>query len=132
MDNLSLIDQDLAERARVDGSGILPTRRRTWWPGVVLIAVLAALAGVGGEWLWRSSHHAASPPAPPPQVTVSLPLQQTVQATERFLGQFAAVDSVELRAQVGGTLTGIGFQDGQIEAWQEVSKSAPVVPQGGR
>jgi hypothetical protein len=65
-------------------------------------------------------------------VTVSLPLQQTVQATERFLGQFAAVDSVELRAQVGGTLTGIGFQDGQIEAWQEVSKSAPVVPQGGR
>jgi membrane fusion protein, multidrug efflux system len=92
----------------------LPTRRRTWWPGVAVIAVLTALAGVGGEWLWRSSHHAASPPAPPPQVTVSLPLQQTVQATERFLGQFAAVDSVELRAQVGGTLTGIGFQDGQI------------------
>jgi multidrug efflux pump subunit AcrA (membrane-fusion protein) len=114
MDNLSLIDRDLAERARVDGSGILPTRRRTWWPGVALIAVLAALAGVGGEWLWRSSYHAASPPAPPPQVTVSLPLQQTVQATERFLGQFAAVDSVELRAQVSGTLTGIEFRDGQI------------------
>ena len=31
-----------------------------------------------------------------------------------FLGQFSAVDCVELRAQVGGTLTEIKFQDGQI------------------
>ena len=51
---------------------------------------------------------------PPPQVTVSLPLQRTVQTSRRFLGQFSAVDSVELRAQVGGILTAIAFQDGQI------------------
>ena len=44
---------------------------------------------------------------------VSAPLRQTVQATSRLLGQFAAVDSVELRAQVGGTLAAIGFKDGQ-------------------
>ena len=31
-----------------------------------------------------------------------------------FLGQFSAVDQVELRAQVGGTLTGIHFKDGDI------------------
>jgi len=31
-----------------------------------------------------------------------------------FLGQFAAVSQVELRAQVGGTLTGIFFKDGDI------------------
>ena len=37
-----------------------------------------------------------------------------MQATSRFLGQFSAVDSVELRAQVGGTLSTIDFQDGQI------------------
>jgi multidrug efflux system membrane fusion protein len=37
-----------------------------------------------------------------------------VQTTTRFLGQFSAVDSVELRAQVGGTLSTIEFQDGQI------------------
>ena len=47
-------------------------------------------------------------------MTVSRPLQQTVQVTSRFLGQFSAVDRVELRAQVGGTLTSIEFQDGQI------------------
>ena len=37
-----------------------------------------------------------------------------MQATGRFLGQFSAVDRVELRAQVGGTLSTIEFQDGQI------------------
>jgi RND family efflux transporter MFP subunit len=37
-----------------------------------------------------------------------------VQAASRFLGQFSAVDRVELRAQVGGTLSAIEFQDGQI------------------
>ncbi|WP_236674476.1 efflux RND transporter periplasmic adaptor subunit [Paraburkholderia hospita] len=31
-----------------------------------------------------------------------------------FLGQFSAVDMVEVRAQVGGTLTGIYFKDGAI------------------
>jgi RND family efflux transporter MFP subunit len=31
-----------------------------------------------------------------------------------FLGQFSAVSQVELRAQVGGTLTGIFFKDGNI------------------
>ena len=66
MDNLSLSDQDLAERARVDGRGIIPARRRRWWAGVAVIAAVAALADVGGEWLKRSSHHATSTPAPLP------------------------------------------------------------------
>jgi RND family efflux transporter MFP subunit len=57
---------------------------------------------------------AAAPPPSPPQVTVSQQLQQVVPTTSRFLGQFSAVDSVELRAQVGGTLTAIEFRDGQI------------------
>jgi len=74
--------------------------------------VVAAV--VAGGRAWQAEEHAAAAPPAPPQVTVSLPLQQTVQATGRFLGQFSAVDSVELRAQVGGVLTSIGFQDGQI------------------
>jgi RND family efflux transporter MFP subunit len=114
MDNVSLTSQDLAERARVADGGGSSVRRPGWWRGVALIAVLAALAGVGGSQVWRADHRPALPPPPPPQVTVSVPLQQTVQATGRFLGQFSAVDSVELRAQVGGTLTAIDFQDGQV------------------
>ncbi|MBV9116000.1 MAG: biotin/lipoyl-binding protein [Acetobacteraceae bacterium] len=31
-----------------------------------------------------------------------------------FLGQFSAVDAVDLRARVGGTLTAIAFRDGQV------------------
>jgi RND family efflux transporter MFP subunit len=49
-----------------------------------------------------------------PSVTVSKPLQRDVDTQLGFLGQFSAIDRVELRAQVGGTLTEIHFQDGQI------------------
>jgi multidrug efflux system membrane fusion protein len=53
-------------------------------------------------------------PTPAPVVTVSQPLQRDVDTKAGFLGQFSAVDRVELRAQVGGTLTEIHFKDGQI------------------
>jgi RND family efflux transporter MFP subunit len=45
---------------------------------------------------------------------VSQPLQRAVDSRVGFLGQFSAIDRVELRAQVGGTLTEIHFKDGQI------------------
>jgi membrane fusion protein, multidrug efflux system len=114
MDNISLTDQDVAERTRVARDGRLPGRRRRRWRGLGLAGIVAALVAVAAGRAWLADRHPAAPPPPPPQVTVSLPLQQTVQATARFLGQFSAVDSVELRAQVGGTLTAIEFQDGQI------------------
>ncbi|HEX4408327.1 MAG TPA: efflux RND transporter periplasmic adaptor subunit [Xanthobacteraceae bacterium] len=47
-------------------------------------------------------------------MTVSKPLQQNLDRRLGFLGQFSAVNRIELRAQVGGTLTEIHFQDGQI------------------
>src|SRR5262249_49775548 len=37
-----------------------------------------------------------------------------VESRLGFLGQFSGVEQVELRAQVGGTLTGIHFKDGDI------------------
>lgn len=55
----------------------------------------------------------AAPPALP-QVLVSKPLEREVDARLGFLGQFSAVDQVELRAQVGGTLTEIHFKDGDL------------------
>jgi hypothetical protein len=45
---------------------------------------------------------------------VSRPLVRDVDTRIGLLGQFSAIDRVELRAQVGGTLTEIHFQDGQI------------------
>jgi len=82
---------------------------------MVLAAVLlAALAAIAGEHTWRGTDAPAAPLPEPPRVTVSAPMQETVASTTGFLGQFSAVDAVELRAQVGGTLTVIAFQDGQV------------------
>jgi multidrug efflux system membrane fusion protein len=84
--------------------------RRLAWVGV---AGLVALAAIAGQRAWQREGQPAAAP-PPPQVTVGQPLQATVSGTTTFLGQFSAVDSVELRAQVGGKLTAISFRDGQI------------------
>ena len=51
--------------------------------------------------------------APPRIVTVAQPLQRDLHGRLQLLGQFSPVDQVELRAQVGGTLTYIGFKDGK-------------------
>ncbi|MGD0105756.1 MAG: efflux RND transporter periplasmic adaptor subunit [Rhodopila sp.] len=119
MDSISLSAQDVAERTSPadDAHPSMrppPMRPRRRWRALAVFAVLAIIAAVGGEQVWRARQVPPALPPPPPQVTVSRPLQQKVQATTRFLGQFSAVDRVELRAQVGGTLSMIEFQDGQI------------------
>jgi RND family efflux transporter MFP subunit len=55
---------------------------------------------------------AAAPSAP--TVTVSTPSERSLEKRLQFLGQFSAVQQVELRPQVGGTLTKISFKDGDI------------------
>ena len=82
--------------------------------GVSLIALgLVAGGAIVGPQLFVSPAAPAAPPAPP-SVTVSEPVQRDVAGRLEFLGQFSPVQSVELRAQVGGTLTQIGFKDGDI------------------
>ena len=83
------------------------------WPWVVagIGLALAALAWVG--FSYRQGDRTAAP-MPPAQVTVSKPLLRDVDTRIGLLGQFSAINRVELRAQVGGTLTEIHFQDGQI------------------
>ena len=91
-----------------------PTAKR----GLGRRGLLAALAicGIAAASLLLQNSPQAKPPAapPPPKVTVGAPLSRTVATTTDFLGQFSAVDMVELRAQVGGTLTSIAFRDGQV------------------
>jgi multidrug efflux system membrane fusion protein len=83
-----------------------------WLGSLAALGIITAGIVVGPRLVAASADQAKA--APPPVVTVSAPLQRDVDTRLRFLGQFSAVNQVELRAQVGGTLTEIHFQDGQI------------------
>ena len=83
------------------------------WVGKgVAAAVIVAVAATAAHMHWSSAAPVAAPP--PPSVAISAPLQRNVEGRLGFLGQFSAVNRVELRAQVGGTLTQINFKDGDI------------------
>src|SRR5258708_36344256 len=99
------------ERAESNGRRTKRASAKLW--------VAAGLAGIalGGAWLKYSpgaSRSSADTRPALPQVVVSKPLLQNLDTRLGFLGQFSAVSQVELRAQVGGTLTGILFKDGDI------------------
>src|ERR1700730_6394888 len=85
---------------------------RVWIGLAVAMGVLGA-AVVAGPRLFASFAEQAALPPPPP-VAVSPPLQRNVEARLQFLGRLSALENVELRAQVGGTLTEIHFKDGDI------------------
>ena len=85
---------------------------KAWAGSAVALSILAGAVIAGPHLLAPSTSQAVAPPLP--VVTVSTPLRGNVDTRLEFLGQFSAVDSVELRAQVGGTLTKIGFKDGDI------------------
>ncbi len=86
--------------------------RFTICAGLVLVAIILAGFLCGrGIFVQRPSRIIAPTPT---LVVVSPPLQREVDGGLEFLGQFSAVDHLELRAQVGGTLTKIGFKDGDI------------------
>jgi RND family efflux transporter MFP subunit len=81
----------------------------------LLAGTIATIVGVA---LWLAYSHdqsdaaVSASPAALPHVVVSKPLVREIGSRLGFLGQFSAVEQVELRAQVGGTLTGINFKDG--------------------
>jgi multidrug efflux system membrane fusion protein len=112
MDQIS--DHSKIEREPLDEAAPLKPRRRTsrTWMFAAVTVLVAALAYLG--FAPHGGNRAAAVPTPTPQVTVSQPLQREVDTRAGFLGQFSAIDRVELRAQVGGTLTEIHFKDGQI------------------
>ncbi|MGY6119656.1 efflux RND transporter periplasmic adaptor subunit [Paraburkholderia strydomiana] len=85
--------------------------RRGIGKAVLLAVIVAATAAA-----YRLHESDAAPPTapPPPSVTVSTPLQRDLAGRIELLGQFSAVNRVEIRAQVGGTLTQIHFRDGDI------------------
>ncbi len=73
---------------------------------VFLLAAVIAVAGCG------RSEKPAGPP--PPAVTVVKAQQKEITEWDEYTGRLAAVDEVEVRAQVSGYLESIHFKDGQM------------------
>ena len=93
-----------------------PSAARPVRTAASVVAAVALILGAGyfGLSHYKGGGQVAPPQAAPPPVTVSKPLQRDIDTRLGFLGQFSAINRVELRAQVGGILTEIHFEDGQI------------------
>jgi len=89
-------------------------RRLTARPWAIAAALIGLAILVWFGFAHRPGGPAGPPSVPPARVTVSQPLVRNVDTRIGLLGQFSAINRVELRAQVGGTLTELHFQDGQM------------------
>ncbi|HYC98081.1 efflux RND transporter periplasmic adaptor subunit [Brevundimonas sp.] len=75
------------------------------------VKIVAASALMAAALYGCSSKSEAQAP-PAPSVTVAVPLVQAVQDWDEFTGRFEATQSVEVRARVGGYVSGVHFRDG--------------------
>jgi RND family efflux transporter MFP subunit len=114
-----ITDRNTIERAPIERAPARQPGRPAWktspWKTWGTVAALLIVVGLG-YWAdpFRKGGPTAVAAAAALPVTVSKPLQRDVDVRLGFLGQFSAVNRVELRAQVGGILTEIHFQDGEI------------------
>lgn len=82
------------------------------WIALLAVGGLSAVAVAS----MTSRGRAAGPPQggapPPPAVVVTAAIERTVPITEELVAQTVAVQTVDLRAQIGGTLEQVLFQEG--------------------
>jgi RND family efflux transporter MFP subunit len=89
--------------------GIRPRAKILAGLGAALILLISI-----GELAPRLFSSSTAQAAATPYVAVSMPLLRSIDQRLSFLGQFAALQQVDLRAQVGGTLKGVFFKDGDV------------------
>src|SRR5579884_3085967 len=81
---------------------------------VMCVRALCA-AGVLATFVVAREGALAQPaPGTPPKVTVAKPIKRTLTDFDEYVGRFAAVNSVEVRARVSGYLDAVHFKDGQM------------------
>lgn len=81
---------------------------------LALAAGLLASLLLGLAVVLLSGGKKAQPAAAPPRVVVATPLTMRVVDWDDFVGQFVAVDSVDIRPRVSGYLQSVGFKDGDV------------------
>lgn len=87
---------------------LLDALRRRVTPASTL--ALLALAAAGCD---RSAPPEAAA-APPPTVGVATPVVREIVEQDEYTGRLGAVESVDVRARVGGYVDAVHFEDGQI------------------
>jgi RND family efflux transporter MFP subunit len=87
---------------------------------VVFLAMLAAMAAAGAG-CGRTSPPPAPAGAGPPPVSVARVAQRMVEEFDEYSARLAAVEQVDVRARVAGTLERVHFRDGDV-----VRKNAPL------
>ncbi|RZJ03840.1 MAG: efflux RND transporter periplasmic adaptor subunit [Brevundimonas sp.] len=75
-------------------------------------AKIVAAAVLMTTVLYGCSRKSEAQAPPAPAVTVAVPLVRAVQDWDEFTGRFEATQSVEVRARVGGYISGVHFRDG--------------------
>jgi len=83
-------------------------RRRAWIPIALAALVLAGCTSARSRG--QDAPAAAAPP--PPSVVVTAAIQRTVPIYEENIAQMIALQTVDLRAQIGGTLEQVLFKQG--------------------
>ena len=122
-----MVSGETRDRSRLADNKPPHSNRRM--PATVWIGTGVAIIGLVAASLKYSPHANAKParttPASLPHVVVSRPLVENLDTRLSFLGQFSAVSQVEVRAQVGGTLTGI-FSETATSFRKEIFSSRSI------
>jgi RND family efflux transporter MFP subunit len=87
--------------------------RRFWCPHAGLSVAAACLTVLLAACDQSRPQSKQAAPAPPPAVSVSLPVQREIVEWDEYTGRFDATETVEVRARVSGYLNEVRFKDGQ-------------------
>lgn len=84
--------------------------------GRILLVVVLELLGLLAAGCRRSASdgHAQGASPPPPQVTVVPATRRMVEEFDEYSARLAAVQQVQVRSRVSGTLDQVHFRDGQV------------------
>ncbi|MGB8223850.1 MAG: efflux RND transporter periplasmic adaptor subunit [Polyangiales bacterium] len=74
--------------------------------GILVVGLAALLASAGCH------KQGGGPPPAPPEVVIAAPTEKSVTEWDEYPGRVQAVQSVEIRARVGGYLQSVNFRDG--------------------
>ena len=74
----------------------------------------AAISLFSAALLAACGPHAKPPPPPAARVSVAHPLSERIVDWDDYIGQFEAVQTVQVRPRVSGYLVAIHFKDGQL------------------